>query len=245
MHRIKRLLLILLIVAATIAAIPLEALPKPAFVQGQPPNTLDLLEDIFRPRPKPAGTRGPICLITPGVQSERSSLGEAPQIWSDRPLFVWQRPVASAAVHLANSNTVIWKQALPPDGRSLLYQGPPLQPGQTYEVIAFGRKNQPLNTGEDAQFTLLEAEQRTQIAKKLAIKAAELEQRNHSEEAIAIANAIEFTNRSLLSDALQVLYSVPNRSPRLNSFLTETSTQVCGQSQPVSTADTETRIQPV
>lgn len=215
-------------VAVLIGVFVSLALPTTsAFSQQRQKSALEILQEIFRPKPRPAGTRGPICLITPGLKPERVALSDIPIVLSDRPLFLWQQPVTRVEVQLATSGTIVWDQSLPPNSRSILYQGVPLQPGQTYQVIAFGR-NYPLNTGEDAQFTVLDTKQRSQISADLAQKETELKNQNRSAEDIAIAQASYLAQQSLFSDAFQLLYSLPEQSPKLNSFLTDITPKVCG-----------------
>lgn len=217
MGRIQGLLVAMLI-SDSLSSIVLSLYTEPAFSQVKQESVFETLQGIFRPRRRPAGTRGPICLITPGLKPEWVSLSEIPFVLSDRPLFLWQQPVTRVEVQLATDNTVVWNQSLPPNSRSILYQGAPLQPSQTYQVVAFGRKNDPLNNGEDAQFSLVSVEQRAQIISDLARRKVELSKQNRSEEEIAIAQAIDLSKRSLLSDAFQLLDAVAERSPQANHF---------------------------
>jgi hypothetical protein len=237
MHRFGRLLLALLTSGAAIGTIATNGLiahtlfkgfPELALNQTRPKSALERLQSIFRPRRRPGGTRGPICLITPGLRPEWLSLSEIPFVLSDRPLFVWERSVAKVELRLASNRTTIWQQILPPQSQRTVYQGPALKPGQTYQVIAFGASQNPLNTGEDAQFTVVETTQRDEIIKDLAALEAKLKQENFSSEAIAIAKATELSKRSLLSDAYQLLDALPARSPELDAFLKKISDQVCG-----------------
>ena len=197
------------------------------FSQERPKSPLETLEGIFRPRRKPAGTRGPICLITPGLSPEQTPLSQIPVVLSDRPLFLWAKPVARVEVRSTRTGTVVWTQTLPPDRRSVTYRGTPLQPGETYSIIAFGRQKQPLNTAEDAQFRLLDAPQRKLTTARLNRQAAELQHNALPAEHIAIAQAIDLTQKSLFSDAFQQLYGLPHRSPELTVFLTTIAAQVC------------------
>jgi len=228
MYRITGLLLALLTSGALIASLSIGYLPDSALSQTRQKSVLETLQNIFRPKRRIGGTRGPICLITPGLRPEGMPLSETPFVLSDRPLFVWQKPIARVEVRLAKTNAVVWHQALPLQSQRILYQGTPLQPGQTYQVVAFGRSNAPLNVGEDAQFTLVDASQRDKISRELALTEAALKEQKRSPEAIAIAKAIELSNRSLLSDAYQLLDALPMRSPELSAVLTKLSDKVCG-----------------
>lgn len=228
MGRITGLLLALLTSGAMVASFSFRDTSNFALVQARQRSVLETLQNIFRPRRRLGGTRGPICLITPGLRPEGMPLSETPFILNDRPLFVWQKPVARVEVRLAKTKAVVWQQALPPQSQRLLYRGTPLQPGQTYQVVAFGRNHTPLNVGEDAQFTLVEAQQRDQVIQALAATEASSKQQNRSLEETAIAKAVELANRSLLSDAYQLLDALPKRSPKLSAFLTKLPAKVCG-----------------
>jgi hypothetical protein len=228
MYRITGLLLALLTSGALIASLSVGYLPDSALSQTRQKSILETLQSLFRPRRRSAATRGPICLITPGLRPEGMPLSETPFVLNDRPLFVWQKPIARLEVRLARTNAVVWHHALSPQSQRLLYRGTPLQPGQTYQVVAFGRSHNPLNVGEDAQFTLVDASQRDQMSRELAATEAALKKQKRSPEEIAIAKAIELSNRSLLSDAYQLLDLLPNKSSGLEVFLAKLSAGVCG-----------------
>ncbi|HEY9655520.1 MAG TPA: hypothetical protein V6C50_08500, partial [Crinalium sp.] len=93
---------------------------------------------------------------------------------------------------------------------------------------AFGRNHTPLNVGEDAQFALVDAQQRDKVIQALAATEASFKQQKRSLEEITIAKAVELSKRSLLSDAYQLLDALPKRSPKLNTFLTKLPANVCG-----------------
>ncbi|UBF29801.1 hypothetical protein K9N68_36865 (plasmid) [Kovacikia minuta CCNUW1] len=229
MRRIKGWLIMLTISGLAIAPLLQPFLIEFAYGQVNQQGSLAALQDIFRPRRRPGGTRGSICLITPGLRPESASLSALPSVMSDRPLLIWQKPITRVEIRHAKTNTVIWSQSLPPKSQRIRYQGNPLQPGQTYQVIAFGRYNAPLNGGEDAQFVLVNVNQRDQIIRELAATEAKLKQQNQSKESIAIAQATLLVNRSLLSDAYQLLDDLPQRSPELAAFLSQLSDRVCGK----------------
>jgi hypothetical protein len=229
MRLVKALLIALLINGFAIADLSFGASEALLAKQTGQQSSLTALQRIFQPRRRPAGTRGPICLITPGLRPAWISLSEIPFILSDRPLFIWQKPIARVKVIQADNNTLVWDQSLSPNSHRISYQGSPLQPGQAYQVIAFGSKNEPLNNEEDAQFIVVEANQQKEIVADLAAIETEFRNQNYSEEAIAIAKATALSKRSLLSDAFQLLDAVPNRSPELDAFLTKTASKVCNQ----------------
>lgn len=187
---------------------------------NQPPqkSAIDHLKDIFRPTRRQGGTRGGGCLVMPGDT-----------LWSDRPLFVWNGPVTKLEVRTETDHRLVWSQMLAQGRQSALYQGEPLQPGQTYEVILYDANGDRLIRNEQfyPRFTLTEASQRQQIQADLTQRAQQLQTNQARVEAIAIEQAIYFAERELWSDALQVISSVPAPSAELSQFLQVTLQNTC------------------
>jgi hypothetical protein len=199
-------------------------LTPPTFAQqSDHPTVVQSLIDLFRPRRHSSGTRGTICLITPGYDNEHD-------LWSDRPLFLWKGTVGRIEVRQADTDTVIWDQALLPNHHSLIYQGPPLQPGQTYTIVFFSPSGQLMIKDPDfyPRFRILEAARRTQIATELAQEV--WQQQAVTPEAIAIAEAVYFSRQELWSDALQTVYDASQRSPSLGQFMQTAQADACGES---------------
>lgn len=200
--------------------------------QNQQPSALSQLKDLFGPRRRSGGTRGGVCLITPGYRTST--------LWSDRPLFVWKvtgnKPVERIEIRIADSNTPVWSQVISPTTNQIIYQGRALQPNQTYEVILYDATGEPLTQDADLhpRFTLMDEDQRQQIQQDLASNTKQLEPQTDagasqfSEGVIAVEKAVYLSQQELWSDALQVLYSVPERSSELQQLIEAATTEACG-----------------
>lgn len=180
---------------------------------------INRLANIFRPNRRRGGTRGGICLITPVAL-----------LWSDRPLFVWDAKVGKIEVWLVDQPRLLWSQVLPANSQSALYQGEPLQPGQTYEVILYDAAGNPQNQQFYPRFTLVEGSKRQQIQADLAQQAARLKAKRSTAEAIGLEQAIYFSEQELWSDAFQTIYAVPNPSAELHQFIQQTTQAACQES---------------
>jgi hypothetical protein len=219
-----------------VSASPFIAPPAAIAAQQQSKrrSAVDVLKGLFQSKPRAGATRGPACVVTPG-------LGADQRIWSDRPLFVWaqddnptqpenDRAVGRVEVYLANDNTsVIWSQPVPANARSILYTGAPLQPGQTYKVRLLDLTNTPLiqDSAFDPEFTLLTSDQRQKIASDLASQEKQLRQETAPEEMIALQKAIYFAEQQLWSDAFQTAYTITTPPPALKAFIQTTIAERC------------------
>lgn len=216
------------IMSALLALSTIACLNLPTIAAPRQQSPLERLISLFKPRQHPSGTRGAICLITPGY-------GETRAIWSDRPLFAWQaddgRDVGRIVVRQADMRTVIWSQSLAANQLSAVYQGNPLQPGQTYEVLFFYSTGEPIITDEDfnPKFTVLEASERTQIAAAWSQEETQLKAQKATPETIAIHKAIHFSQQNLWSDALQSIYLLPQKSSQLTQLIQSASAEACGE----------------
>ncbi|HIK32985.1 MAG TPA: hypothetical protein IGS31_16785 [Oscillatoriales cyanobacterium M4454_W2019_049] len=144
-----------------------------------------------------AGTirgREGFCSIAP------TTFGQAPAtIWHDRPLFLWEGSVSRIEVISADTDTVVWSGEPAEGASSLQYDGAPLQPGQTYDVVITATGQLILS------FTVMDAQMRDEIAAELNA----LEERFQGADArdLAFARAQYFAQRGLRSDALQEAFS--------------------------------------
>jgi hypothetical protein len=202
-------------------SIPLTtiAISAPSTGQRKQPSTLDRLISIFRPQPKPGGTRGGVCLLTPLEPEEI--------LWSDRPLFIWEAKISRIDVRLVTSQRVVWSQSLPALTQSFRYQGEPLLPGKTYEVIPYDAQGKQLITQNHPRFTLIDTTQQQKIQADLAQKEASWRNNRDAIEAIALEKALYLSEQGFWSDALQTLYVVPNPSLELRQFVQTTIQKVC------------------
>lgn len=218
MNSLKASLSILLTLGVTVT--PLSP-SVTAVAREAKPSVVEQLARIFRPTPRPSRSRGGGCLVTPGEP-----------LWSDIPLFVWEFNVGKIEVRTANDRRSVWSQALTPNNQSAIYQGEPLQPGQTYEVILYDVKGERVIRNADfyPRFTLIEEAKRQQIQAGLTQIEKQLRSKKASVEAIALEKAIYFSEQALWSDALQVIYLVPNPSAELRQFVQQATQDACKDS---------------
>ncbi len=201
-----------------VVAIATVLLTLTGLAQAQNPPSVspeDLVLRLERER-QPGGSRGAqACAVIPKSLTPQAA---SKQVWSLQPLLVWQLQGTQVdAVQLSAWGELepLWRREPSPGTTQVLYDGPPLEPGRTYEwelVVA-----DPLGTGalgDWVEFTVMPADERAQVARDLA----QLEARvaaTASEEAIALRRATYFAERALWSDALRELYSVAEPSPTL------------------------------
>lgn len=169
--------------------------PHPQKPGTSPSNT----DDEWPGNSQPGGGtsvrgRDGFCSIAPATS------GQAPAtIWHDRPLFLWEGNVSRIEVISADTDTVVWSGEPAAGASSLQYDGAPLQPGQTYDVIITASGQLILS------FTVMDAQMRDEIAAELNA----LEERFQGADArdLAFARAQYFAQRGLRSDALQEAFS--------------------------------------
>jgi hypothetical protein len=145
----------------------------------------------------PGGVRGDVCPIAP------ATFGQTPTpIWHDLPMFIWDGSVFQMEVRPHNSDTVLWSIELEATVSFVQYDGAPLQPGQTYDVII-------TTTGEMIlSFQVMDAQARDQIAAELRELEVRAQEQGADTESIAFARAQYFAKLGLRSDALQEAFSV-------------------------------------
>lgn len=160
-------------------------------------------------KPRKGGSRPSeaICLISPDVNRE---------IWSDRPLFLWQGKVGEIGVRLKGGNKNFWSQPVTQPG-GVIYTGKPLQPGKEYEWAA--------NNNTFVPFQIMTAQQRQRTTQEL--NNLENQLKGASPEDIALAKVDYFIEHKLLSDALQQVYSVEKPSTELAAVRQDILTQMC------------------
>jgi hypothetical protein len=214
-----------------IAASPAIAAQK----QSKRQSALDAFKDLFKPKPRTGASRGPGCIVTPGLvtsqldEQPNPELDEEPMIWSDRPLFVWDEAIGRIEVSLADDGTVVWSQSVPANARSILYAGQPLQAGQTYKVRLLDLTNTPIiqDSAFDLKFMLVASQRQQEIAGTLANQEKQLRQQKATEETIALQKAIYFAEQKLWSDAFQTVYAISATSPELKTFVQTTIAKIC------------------
>ncbi|MBD2741857.1 hypothetical protein [Coleofasciculus sp. FACHB-1120] len=178
----------------------------------------DIWRKLRRKRKGGGGRGGAICAIAPGKLVDADSLhakpGEILEIWSDRPLFLWNiqgGTVKRIDLSRQGNKGVLWYRPIAPEQTRAVYDEEPLQPGQLYEWYLYASAPYPIQIG--FVFQVMESERRDRITAELT--ALEERFKGASEETIALEKANYFAERELWSDALQQLYSVPKPSAEL------------------------------
>jgi hypothetical protein len=140
---------------------------------------------------------GGFCSIAPATLGQTST----PMIWHDLPMFVWDGSVSQMEVRPQNSDTVLWSIELEATASFVQYDGAPLQPGQTYDVII-------TTTGQTIlSFQVMDARTRDRIAAKLRELEARAQEQGADDRSISFARAQYFAKLGLRSDALQEAFS--------------------------------------
>jgi hypothetical protein len=164
--------------------------------------------------------RGPTCALTP------RTTGTNTEIWSDRPLFVWQGPFKRIELHSVDSNQRLWSQKVGGQD-SAVYDGEPLKRGQTYEWRLFFTPEEDNDTQpfRIERFRVMDAQNYDRIQQDLQKLDEEL--KTATPEQIALQRAKYFAQKQLWSDALQEAYSVKNPSQELTKTLEDISKKIC------------------
>jgi hypothetical protein len=169
--------------------------------------------------PNAGGSRGDyFCAIPPRLT------GTNREVWSDRPLFVWQGVATQIELRLSGSEKAVWSQKVTSDARHVMYGGKVLQPGQTYDWVIFDKNNYAVAV---IPFQVMDAEKRDRIKTRLQILAGELKAKGASSEEIVRRRAQYFAQQHLWSDVLQEIYSVRNPSTELREMIQSVPTRVC------------------
>ncbi|BAY89470.1 DUF928 domain-containing protein [Tolypothrix sp. LEGE 11397] len=216
---------LLLAAASTIISIPAVVIsPETAF--SRETFQIAAWQDVFnlntlfhrqRRRSAARGTNN-FCPISPGIPNETT------QIWSDRPLFIWQGQIQNIIVRTSGSDTDdLWNQPIVENQQSTTYAGAKLQPGQTYEWIVY-RGDNPFPS---VSFQVMETQQRDRITTEVQTLEQQLQTKGATKEAIALAKAQYFANLQLWSDALQQAYSVAEPSPELQQIRLDIAQNLC------------------
>lgn len=226
----------LLVSAAIASGLPTQSMPS-AVAQINPPQSwAAIFENVFNqqnppqdnnPTAGPSGVAtgrpvGRVCALTP------SPIGTNAEIWSDRPLFVWQgQTVRPIEVRLPGSKEALWRQDAPVGTRRVMYGGEkPLQPGQTYNWVVFGFRD---NREHSFTFKVMDVQKRDRIKADLTRLEEELKNKRATPEEIALQRANFFAQRQLWSDVLQEVYSVKNPSPALEEVVKTIPQEICAR----------------
>ncbi|MBD2355141.1 hypothetical protein H6G41_11000 [Tolypothrix sp. FACHB-123] len=175
------------------------------------------INNLFQRRRRRTAARGNFCPISPGVQ------GEITQVWSDRPLFIWQGNIQTIGLRARGSDTDnLWSQSVEAQ-QSINYTGEKLQPGQIYEWTVYRGKNPAMFV----PFRLMDSQKRDRITQELQTLETELQTKGADKEAIALAKAKYFANQQLWSDVLQQAYSISQPSDELKQIRQDIAQQLC------------------
>ncbi len=189
-----------------------------------------------RPRCE-GGRRGGLCVVSPGSDRLQNNY----RIWNDRPLFIWQADgemvVHRLRVFQVDTEELMGEQSLMPTDQSVRYTGKSLQPGKVYSwELQFSRKvrsdqstvlKTPTLETMNHNFQIMDNLKRKQIEMDLDLLKINLQTVKANPDKIAIHNAKHFVNEGLLSDALQVLYTIDRPSPRITDMLKTLLKDVC------------------
>ncbi len=168
------------------------------------------------------GSRGgEVCPIAP------ARAFEVPQVWSDRPLFLWQGSLARIEV-TDEKGVPLWKKPVSKETASIIYGGRSFQPGQTYLWKIFTNRFQ-LTPEYTLKFQTMEPQKRDRITADLTALDTQLKTKGATPEEIALQRANYFVNQNLLSDALREMYSVKDPSNTLKEIIQQTPSALCSR----------------
>lgn len=161
-----------------------------------------------------------ICPIAP--QSKETT----PEVWSDRPLFVWLHTAGKIEVRKSGSKDALWSKTFTGQERYVMYGGDALQPGKTYSWVIFDLKN---NLIAEVPFQVMETEKRAEIEKQLQVLERELKAKKASAEDIALSRADYFAQRKLWSDVWREISLVQNPSAAVATYVRNIPIPVCSR----------------
>ncbi len=174
-------------------------------------------------RKKVAGgsRNGNLCLVSPSQlidKDNNSQTNSIQEIWHQNPLFIWQLGKLEA-VSLRDENQIYWQQEVEATQTNLFYNGKPLQPGKTYQVVVF----HPYET-EIQKIQVVAPDKHEAIAADLAEIENQLKSEGADRETIALKKADYFAQLQMWSDVLWELYSILNPSEELKETLEQLNT---------------------
>jgi hypothetical protein len=182
---------------------------------------------------RPVHEPGLICVIAPAKLVDQDAKPENTQeiqeVWNERPLFLWNIKGGKAQrieLFLEGSDKAFWSREIPDGKTSIIYDGEPLKPGQSYEW----RLTAPFPKMQSV-FRVMEQQQRDRIDKELTALKEQLN--GASEETIALEKANYFAKKKLWSDALRELYSVRTPSAELTKAIEQIQAHdFCAEDKP-------------
>lgn len=232
-----------LFLATSVATLSLSALSVDALSETNPHNSLQTKQDhkspadrlisIFRRKPKGGGTRGEFCSIWPNRDDP-----DLLEIWSDRPLFVWQGRVRRIEVRLPESEAALWGDDVVNNKQKLRYNGLQLQPGEEYDYWVLyettDEGGEVITNTTDIPFIIMGEEERDRITDELMALEEQLQASGASTEAIALEKVDYFAQENLWSDAIGEAFSLASVSEDGDEAIAQIREMFC----PVDADDT-------
>jgi hypothetical protein len=195
----------------------------------------DDLTETFLSKPPRTG-KGPkqVCPILPlATYQDRN-------IFTQNPLFVWQDGEAHRIeVRDQETEEIVWNSVLPEGVTKINYNsdstGKTLQFGTTYEWLVFDVENNPLivdsrNNPNYQRFTLLDETQSNTITQDLDVLKNQMISQGKNEDEIALSQVNYLVEKSLLSDALRIAFSVKQPSAELQDSINKIVNNFCPSS---------------
>ncbi|MGD1700096.1 hypothetical protein [Dapis sp. BLCC M229] len=183
--------------------------------------------------PKEGISRGKwLCLVSPGLieVEEKISDTRPTLIWNTRPTFIWQRQLQLIEIHLvANNEEVLWAEKVQGNQQIIIYNGEPLQPGNTYYLRVFDSEETFPNVLAGERFRVMDVLEREVITQELEKLDTRLKQAKATPETIALAKVKFWAERNLFSDALSEAFTVKNPSTELQDFRSNILQHFCSK----------------
>lgn len=158
------------------------------------------------------------CPINPGVEGKD-------QIWSDRPVFMWEGNIKQVILRPFASEEELWSQSVGSTEQQVEYGGPALEPGVLYEWAVVGWNGQEDETSHPHHFEVIGGEQRQQIDSGLQQLASQISNKTAEEQ--ALDRIAFFAERNLWSDAFQIFYSIDHPSTEMKAAMQEIIETMC------------------
>lgn len=194
------------------AQIESQQLPWDKLYEKEPPR-----------KEETGGSRGAtieFCTISP-----ESLSGEEIRIWSTRFLFIWQGNISKIEIRKRRSTEVLWSQKIASNQNSIIYSGPLLESGESYDWVIFeDASNIPTF---QVSFQVISPDERDRITADLKQLEMQLKQEKATPEKIAYTKANYFAERQMWPDVLRFAYEVKNPSEALNKFIKNIPKQFC------------------
>lgn len=167
--------------------------------------------------PRPIGG---VCVIAP------KAIGNNTEVWNERPLFIWAGPFKRIELRRVGEEQVLWSKALDRQNK-ILYDGEPLQLGQTYEWSLYFSPDTDFPPFRTETFQVMNSQKRDRIKQDLQRLDETLKGKKASAEEIARQHALYFVKQQLWLDALQEAYSVENPSQPLKELIQSMPKEIC------------------